>query len=164
VLVKLNGSDFLPGGLAVEDAVAAAKALDAEGIDAIEVSGGTPASGDRTPVRTKIDRRDQEGFNVPLAAKIKAAVRCPVMVVGGIRSFDLAQEILDRGQADYLSLARPLVREPGLVARWQAGETSRSRCISCNGCYRPGLREGGIYCVVEKAGRKKGEEAGADAH
>jgi 2,4-dienoyl-CoA reductase-like NADH-dependent reductase (Old Yellow Enzyme family) len=164
VLVKLNGSDFLPGGLTIEDAVVAAAALDGEGIDAIEVSGGTPASGDNTPVRRKIETRDREGYHVPLAARIKSVVKCPVMVVGGIRSFDLAQEVLERGQADYVSLARPFVREPDLVARWQAGDTSRSRCISCNGCYRPGLREGGIYCVVEKAGRKKGEEAGADAH
>lgn len=164
VIMKLNGSDFLPDGLTIGDAVATAAALDAEGIDAVEVSGGTPASGDNTPVRRKIDTRDQEGFHVPLAAKIKSAVGCPVMVVGGIRSFDLAQEILGQGAADYVSLARPLIREPGLIARWQAGDASRARCISCNGCYRPGLREGGIYCVVEKAGRKKGEAAGADAH
>ncbi len=163
VIVKLNGSDFLPGGVSPEDAVATAKVLDREGIDAIEVSGGTPASGDKTPVRKNIDTRDQEGFHVPLAAKIKEAVACPVMVVGGIRSYDLAHEIIERGQADYISLARPLIREPALVARWRAGDTARSSCISCNGCYRPGLREGGIYCIVEHGSRKKREAAGADA-
>ncbi len=164
VMVKLNGSDFLPDGFTIEDAIIAAQALDAEGIDAIEVSGGTPASGDHTPVRKKIDARDQEGFHVPLAAQIKNAVRCPVMVVGGIRSFGLAAEIVEQGRADYISLARPLIREPGLVQRWQAGDTTRSQCISCNGCYRPGLREGGIYCIVEKAGRKKAGDEATEAH
>ena len=85
VLIKLNGSDNLDGGLEPADAVAAARSLDDEGIDAIEVSGGTPASGDRNPVRQGIDRREQEAYNLPLAAKIKSAVSCPVMVVGGFQ-------------------------------------------------------------------------------
>jgi len=154
VLVKLNGSDFLEEGLEIDDAAYAAQALDKEGIDAIEVSGGTPASKERAPIRTKIETREQEAYNLPLAVRIKAAVRCPVMVVGGFRSFDLIKSVLDKGEADYVSLARPFIREPGLVKRWQAGDTTRATCISCNGCYRPGLREGGIYCIVDKREKK----------
>jgi 2,4-dienoyl-CoA reductase-like NADH-dependent reductase (Old Yellow Enzyme family) len=154
VLVKLNGSDFLPDGLSIEDALFAATALDREGIDAIEVSGGTPASGENTPVRKKIDTREQEAYHLPLAKRIKDAVRCPVMVVGGFRSYEATRAAVEQDGMDYVSLARPFVREPGLVRRWQDGNTSRARCISCNGCYRPGLREGGIYCIVEKAGSR----------
>jgi 2,4-dienoyl-CoA reductase-like NADH-dependent reductase (Old Yellow Enzyme family) len=157
VLVKLNGSDFLEKGLEIDDALYAAQALDKEGIDAIEVSGGTPASKENQPIRTKIETREQEAYNLPLAVPIKAAVRCPVMVVGGFRSFDLIQSVLDKGQADYVSLARPFIREPELVKRWQAGDTKRATCISCNGCYRPGLREGGIYCIVDKKEKEKKE-------
>lgn len=164
VIAKLNGSDFMDRGLSVEDSVFAARALQMQGIDAIEVSGGTPGSGDKTPVRRKIESREQEAYHVPLAQLIKASVTCPVMVVGGFRSFDTARDAVERDGLDYIALARPLVREPGLVNRWQQGDTTRSRCISCNGCYRPGLREGGIYCIVEKSGRKKAEEAGSDAH
>jgi len=151
VLVKLNGSDFLPNGLTLEEAVQAAKALDAEGIDAIEVSGGTPASGDQAPIRTKIERPEQEAYNLPLAARIRSSVNCPVMVVGGFRSFEIVREVITKGQADYVSMARPFIREPGLVKRWQDGDTARARCISCNGCFKPGRREGGIACVVERA-------------
>jgi len=154
VLVKLNGSDFLPGGLVSDDAVCAAAALDAEGIDAIEVSGGTPASGEQVPVRTKIERREQEAYNLPLAVRIKNAVGCPVMVVGGFRSFDLVKKVIEKGESDYVSLARPFIREPGLVKRWQAGDTARARCISCNGCFKPGMREGGIACVIERIEQK----------
>jgi 2,4-dienoyl-CoA reductase-like NADH-dependent reductase (Old Yellow Enzyme family) len=153
VLVKLNGSDFIENGFSVEEAVEVATVLDREGIDAIEVSSGTPASGDRTPVRRKIDTLDREAYNLPLAVQIKSAVACPTMVVGGFRTFDLAREVIEKEESDYISLARPFIREPGLVQRWQAGDTSRARCISCNGCYRPGLREGGIACVVERAER-----------
>jgi 2,4-dienoyl-CoA reductase-like NADH-dependent reductase (Old Yellow Enzyme family) len=59
--------------------------LDREKIDAIEVS-GTSASGERTPVRTKIDKPSREAYNLALALEIKKAVRCPRMAVGGFRS------------------------------------------------------------------------------
>ena len=158
VMIKLNGSDFLPGGVMSDDAVYAAVALDGEGIDAIEVSGGTAASGDKAPVRQKIERLEQEAYNLPLAVRIKGAISCPIMVVGGFRSYDLVRETITNGDADYVSLARPFIREPWIARRWQEGDTARARCISCNGCFKPGLKEGGIYCVVDKLeGESKGE-------
>jgi 2,4-dienoyl-CoA reductase-like NADH-dependent reductase (Old Yellow Enzyme family) len=155
-LIKLNGSDNLAGGLSMGDAVHAAKALSKEGIDAIEISGGTSASGDETPVRMKIDKPAQEAYNLSLARKIKAAVSCPVMVVGGFRSYEVAQQAIQSDGMDYISMARPFIREPDLALRWQQGDTSPARCISCNGCFKPGLQEGGIYCVIEAQERKKG--------
>lgn len=154
VMVKLNGSDNLDGGLEVDDAVAVARMLDEEGVSAIEVSGGTPASGELAPVRQKIETREQEAYNLPFSVRIKSAVNCPVMVVGGLRSFELAAGIVRREEADYISLARPLIREPDLPRRWQEGDEARARCISCNGCFKPGLKEGGIYCVVDRLERE----------
>lgn len=154
VLLKLNGSDNVAGGLTVDDALYAAKAVDAAGIDAIEISGGTPASGDESPVRMKIDKPEQEAYNLTLARKIKAAVSCPVMVVGGFRSYAVAQQAIADDGMDYISMARPFIREPGLANRWQRGDTSPAKCISCNGCFKPGLQEGGIYCVIEAQEQK----------
>lgn len=146
-MIKLSGCDFLEGSLSAEDALYAAKILDAEGIDAIEVSCGTAASGSQGPVRTKIDTPEQEGYNLPLAKGIKGEVCCPVMVVGGLRSFEVAQEAI-AGGLDGIALSRPLIWEPDLPQRWRQGDTSRAKCISCNGCFRPGLKEGGVRCVV----------------
>ncbi len=154
VMVKLNGADNLEGGLELEDALYAARALDEEGADAIEVSGGTPASGERTPVRQGIETREQEAYNLPLAYRIKGGVSCPVMVVGGLRTFELAEGIIRREEADYIAMARPFIREPELARRWQEGDESRARCISCNGCFKPGLKEGGIYCVIDRIERE----------
>ena len=153
VLVKLNGSDNLPGGLTPEDALYAAQALAAEGVDALEISSGTPASGGETPVRQQIDTPEREAYNLSLAENIKNGVACPGMVVGGIRSLPVAEGIILRGAADYVALARPLIREPDLPLRWQKGDDGPARCISCNGCFKPGLK-GGIKCVIDAIERE----------
>ncbi len=150
VFVKLNGSDNLEGGLGLSDAVYAAHLLDDEKVDAIEVSGGTSASGEKVPVRIGINSPGQEGYNLSLAREIKKAVRCPVMAVGGFRSLNVINKALIDDGIDYISMARPFIREPRLIKRWQESDRSPARCISCNGCFKPGLKEGGIYCVVEK--------------
>jgi len=154
VLIKLNGADNLEGGLELEDAVYAAELLDQEGIDAIEISGGTPASGDKTPIRNKINRPDLEAYNLSLCREIKKAVRCPVMVVGGFRSFNTVEQAI-LNDVDYVSMARPFIREPDLAKRWHSGNRASAACISCSACFMPGIKEGGIYCVVEKKHREK---------
>ncbi len=154
VMVKLNGADNIDGGLTLDDALVAARLLDDEGIDAIEVSGGTPASGAETPVRQGIDSREKEAYNLPLAYRIKSAVSCPIMLVGGLRSFELVEGIIRREEADYVAFSRPLIREPNLPRRWEEGNEVHARCISCNGCFKPGLKGEGIYCVVDKIERE----------
>lgn len=155
VFIKLNAADNLEGGFQINDGIYAAKQLSDAGIDAIEVSAGTPASGEKSPARTKINRPDMEAYNLDMARRIKSAVRCPVMVVGGFRSWEIAEKAVRDDGMDYISMARPMIREPHLASRWLKGDRSPARCISCNKCFKPGLREGGIYCVVEKKEREK---------
>ena len=154
VMIKLNATDQVDGGLEIGDASYAAQALDREGIDAIEVSSGTPASGKQSPVRVKINNPDVEAYNLDPAKTIKSIVKCPVMVVGGFRSVAVVDGALAQG-LDYVSISRPFIREPDLINRWQSGDKTTAKCISCNGCFGPGLKEGGIYCVAEKKEREK---------
>ncbi len=153
VLIKLNAADNLDGGLEIDDAVYAAKELD--GIDAIEVSSGTPTSGKKGPVRRKINKPEKEAYNLELARRIKDAVNCRVMVVGGFRSYEVHEKALRDDGMDYIAMSRPLIREPDLANRWLQGDRSPAECISCNSCFMPGMQEGGIYCVAEKKEREK---------
>jgi 2,4-dienoyl-CoA reductase-like NADH-dependent reductase (Old Yellow Enzyme family) len=57
------------------------------------------------------------------------------------------EEILAAGSADYFSMSRPLIREPGLPARWKSGDRRRAACISCLGCFGPARKGEGISCV-----------------
>jgi 2,4-dienoyl-CoA reductase-like NADH-dependent reductase (Old Yellow Enzyme family) len=91
--------------------------------------------------------------------RIKEAVNCPVMVVGGFRSYEVAEKTLKEDGMDYIAMARPLIREPALANRWQQGDRSPAKCISCNSCFMPGLEKGGIYCVIEKKEREKAARA-----
>ncbi len=150
VLIKLNSSDNLKDGFSIEDSVYAAKKLSDAGIDAIEVSGGTAASGDKSPVRQKINKPEKEAYHLELALRIKEAVNCSIMVVGGFRSYEIAEKAVTDDGMDYISMARPLIREPELPKRWQQNDHSPAKCISCNKCFIPGFNEGGIYCVTEK--------------
>lgn len=147
VIVKLSGNDNTTNGFDLNEAVEVAKQLDKMGIDGIEVSGGTPASGKKNPVRTDIPQSEEEGYNMAEAVKIKKNVSCPVITVGGFRSRDVVEEALD--YVDFVSMARPLICEPDLPKIWQNKEKNTSDCISCNGCFRPGIKEGGIRCVIK---------------
>jgi 2,4-dienoyl-CoA reductase-like NADH-dependent reductase (Old Yellow Enzyme family) len=158
VLIKLNAKDNLDGSLELDDALYAARKLSEAGIDAIEVSAGTPASGEKSPAREKINRPEKEAYHLKLARRIKEAVTCPVMVVGGFRSYEVAEKAVTKDGMDYIAMARPFIREPGLANRWLQGDRDPATCISCNKCFKPGLKEGGIYCVVEKKERKKQQQ------
>jgi 2,4-dienoyl-CoA reductase-like NADH-dependent reductase (Old Yellow Enzyme family) len=150
VMIKLNAADNLEGGLELADAIFAAKKLDAAGIDAIEISSGTPASGAMGPARDKIDAPEKEAYNLELARQMKAAVSCPVMVVGGFRSYAVCEEAIAKQGIDFVAMSRPLIRQPDLPNRWKQGERQTAACISCNKCFIPGLRHGGIYCMAER--------------
>jgi 2,4-dienoyl-CoA reductase-like NADH-dependent reductase (Old Yellow Enzyme family) len=148
VMIKLNAHDFLEGSTTEQDSTFLAGALAAAGIDAIEVSGGTGGSGKLGAARRHIETADDEAYFLPQARAIRAAAPgVPLMLVGGMRSLETIEAVLASGVADYIAMARPLIREPGLPARWAAGDRRRAACVSCSGCFAPAARGEGIRCV-----------------
>jgi len=139
-IVKLNSTDFLDGGLTLDDAVRIARMLEAEGIDGIEASGGMAEAG-RGSVWPGLRSEAEEGYFVDNAARIKEEVRIPVFGLGGIRTLAVAERIVRDGLVDLVSLSRPLIRDPFLVKHFREGRETKSACISCNKCFHPrGIR------------------------
>jgi 2,4-dienoyl-CoA reductase-like NADH-dependent reductase (Old Yellow Enzyme family) len=160
VLIKLNAKDFVRGGLHERDALSVAKMLDDMGIDAIELSGGTPAAGDLGPARPKIRKADEEAYFSPFAKKIKRHVSVPIILVGGIRSLKGVNHVLKSGAADLVSMARPFIREPNLIKRWKQGDGKKAACISCNQCFGTARGPEGVYCVVERRAKTRNKSKG----
>lgn len=150
VLVKINAQDDVEGGLTLEDSVAAARLLAQAGIDAIEVSGGFLTSKTLSPSRMGINKPEKEAYFEQGAAAYKQVLDIPVILVGGIRSLEKAKELVAGNVADYISMCRPLIREPGLINRWRSGDTRPALCNSDNLCFRPAFKGEGIYCVTER--------------
>ena len=153
VLIKINSEDFLPGGITVDDMLVTAAAVAKAGADAIELSGGTSLSGDFRSVRTGAALHGSRGAYYQAAAlRLKRSLKVPIMLVGGVRTLAEAERIVAEGVADYVSLSRPLLCEPGLVARWKRGDGAPPRCSSCNECFYRGLRGDGVACIRSRTG------------
>jgi len=156
VLIKLNSQDFMEGGLTLEDSLRIGRLLQEDGIDAIELSGGTLRSGQFTPSRMGITNEEKEAYFLEAAKVFKQTIKVPLILVGGIRSLPVAERIVGQGWADYISMSRPFVREPGLIKRWNSGDLRKASCLSDNQCFGPAMAGEGIYCVVEKKEKQKG--------
>lgn len=59
--------------------------------------------------------------------------------------------IITKGEADFISMTRPLIREPGLIKDWMRGDRHRAACISCNGCLQE-IRSGNPLRCTKKTG------------
>ena len=84
----------------------------------------------------------------------KQKINIPLILVGGMRSIEVAEQVVEDGVADYISMSRPLIAEPDLINRWKGGDRSRAFCKSDNLCFRPGMKGEGVYCVTRKRAEK----------
>lgn len=82
--------------------------------------------------------------------EIKREVEIPVMMVGDLRSLELMREIIQNGEADSISLSRPLIREPNLIDLWKRGDKKRPECVSCNRCLAAMFKGESLHCVLER--------------
>jgi 2,4-dienoyl-CoA reductase-like NADH-dependent reductase (Old Yellow Enzyme family) len=144
VLVKINCADFIEDGLTAEDSLFVCRELAAKGIDAIEITGGVYAVREKTSVRLNVLTPDQEAYFSEYAAKVAASVDVPVILVGGLRSPEVMERVLHDTDVAYFAMCRPLIAEPGLVRRWQAGDREKAKCVSCNQC----MSAEGVACRV----------------
>lgn len=121
--IKLNSADFQQGGFSEDESLAVIQALHEEGIDLVELSGGTyeaPAMSDQK--RHRASTLAREAYFLEFAEKVRAAVPVPLMVTGGFRSLGGMATALSSGAMDLIGLARGLAIEPDLPQRLLAGQ------------------------------------------
>jgi len=155
VLIKVGVQDGFPGGLDFNEGKLAAKYLAESGFDGLEISQGLRGpSYEDTEFRTKINGLDREAYFRNWCAEIKKKVDVPVMLVGGLRTFQLMEEIVQNKEADLISLSRPLIRNPSIIKDWKRGDHHRAECISCNKCFEGLIRGETLRCIQRETGRK----------
>jgi 2,4-dienoyl-CoA reductase-like NADH-dependent reductase (Old Yellow Enzyme family) len=144
IIVKINGSDQNSQGLAIEDCVEICRVLESAGLDGIEVSGGTAASKELGAIRGGIRTVADEGYFFNDALAIANEVSIPLISVGGFRSPDVMENLLNTTPVEMFSMSRPFLAEPDLVKRWESGDRKRAKCVSCNKC----RADDGNYCTI----------------
>jgi 2,4-dienoyl-CoA reductase-like NADH-dependent reductase (Old Yellow Enzyme family) len=88
---------------------------------------------DQQTAKPDIVSIEEEAYFRDAGRVFKERLSVPVILVGGMRSRSVMEEVLHKGEADLISLARPLIREPDLPNKFREGK-AKADCISCNGC------------------------------
>lgn len=151
ILIKIGVQDGFSGGLDFIEGKRAAIKLATKGFDTLEISQGLRGKKyEGTEFRTEINCIEREAYFRKWCREIKSEVDVPVMMVGGLRTLALMKEVVDKKEADFISLCRPLIREPGLINEWQKDELRKAKCISCNRCLEALYKGESLYCVVNR--------------
>jgi 2,4-dienoyl-CoA reductase-like NADH-dependent reductase (Old Yellow Enzyme family) len=148
ILFRFSATDFVPGGVDLSLTVPYAQALEAAGVDCMDVSAG---SADSPPNSSHPGETASLGCFADLAAAIRAAVNVPVIAVGKIATGQVAESILQGGNADLVALGRPLIADPDWPQKVAQGR--EEEIVSClwdnEGCLRDSIHEGRpIRCIV----------------
>ncbi|WP_299395824.1 NADH:flavin oxidoreductase/NADH oxidase family protein [Pelagibius sp.] len=123
VAAKLNSSDFQKGGFTHEESIETARMLEREGVDLLEISGGTF----ETPVAYQHATQKQstaarEAYFLDYARDIKRALGIPVMVTGGFRSAAVMRQALAEDATDLIGMGRPFILDPAFPRKLLAGD------------------------------------------
>ncbi|MFW9938807.1 MAG: NADH:flavin oxidoreductase [Candidatus Thorarchaeota archaeon] len=183
LLIKLNTNDYTPmEGITPPLAAKYSKWLVEIGIDAIEISCGSAnyaifnlCRGD-VPVKEivqavpnymkemteqiyqdMVGKYDfEEAYNLEAAKVIKPIMGdVPLILVGGLRNKASMEEIIEKKYADFISMARPFIREPFLIKNFKEGKQDKAACISCNRCLAAIPNNYPIRCYVDKFPEEK---------
>jgi 2,4-dienoyl-CoA reductase-like NADH-dependent reductase (Old Yellow Enzyme family) len=172
VLAKLNMADGVPGGFWLDESVAVAKMLEADGaLDALELTGGSSFENPMYLFRGEAPIHEmarsmpkavalglklfgrfffraypfEEAYFRSYARQFRAALRMPLVLLGGINRRDTIEQAMAEG-FEFVAMGRGLLRDPDLVTRMARRETNESLCVHCNKCMA--TIYAGTHCVL----------------
>jgi 2,4-dienoyl-CoA reductase-like NADH-dependent reductase (Old Yellow Enzyme family) len=144
VLIKFGISDGIKGGFTLQEGLSLVSQFESWGLDGIEISSGF--SGELfSSIQQDIDDLEDEGYFLDFTHQAKSVSSLPILAVGGFRSREVMENALKEGKADYISLCRPLIREPLFPVLLKSGKVDASDCLSANLCWAEKDGEG-ISC------------------
>lgn len=147
IFFRLSAVEFVPGGATLEDSIPFAVALERASVDVLDVSAGLTGDFKSSPAR-----KLPMGTHAEIAAAIKKDVKVPVIAVGRINAPQVAEDILEMGQADLVAVGRQLICDPSWPKKVAEGRFSEVlACKSCNkGCAMNAPRGVPIHCITNK--------------
>lgn len=159
VFLKMNACDFVENGITLEESLLLGEIFEDAGYAALEISSCMWETITREPeligwkaeripeARKRIRTVGDEAYHREFAKAFRNRMhQTKIILVGGLKTPSLMEEIVSSGDAEFLSLSRALIREPDLPNRWLAGSTDRAACISCNRCLETLREEAGLRC------------------
>ncbi len=147
VIARISADEKMEGGIDPHEAREIARKLEIGGADAIHVSACTYGSMVwNIPVYLLPDATFR-----PLARTIRGAVGIPVIGVGRLHTPALMEEVVSSGDADLISVGRPVLADPDYLARLRQGLQPRP-CLKCNRCINS-IGHGPVACSVNPAAR-----------
>jgi 2,4-dienoyl-CoA reductase-like NADH-dependent reductase (Old Yellow Enzyme family) len=174
ILVKMNLDDACRGGLTIDDAVRIGQAFEAAGVDALVTSAGRSPGNTSfifrggSPIPYMVERLRnpfmklsltlfgrfqfppmpyQELYLLDMARKLRAAVKCPVVYLGGVSSVAALETVMREG-FDFVAMGRALIFDPQMINRIRTDPSYRNGCTHCNICTALIYDPNGVHCVL----------------
>jgi 2,4-dienoyl-CoA reductase-like NADH-dependent reductase (Old Yellow Enzyme family) len=176
VTAKLNMADGVVGGFWLEESLEFAQMLESDGVlDALELTGGSSLSNPMYLFRGEAPLREfgatlpapmrlgfravgghflkaypfEEAYFLPYARQFLDALSMPLILLGGVNRLETVENAVAEGFS-FVAMARALLREPDLIARWEKGSAAEGLCIHCNKCM-PTIYSGTRCVLVPEA-------------
>lgn len=133
VALKLNSADFQKGGFEFEDCLRLVEMINQEGIDLLEISGGSYEQprllgyeGDAKSADASDATARREAYFLKYASEVRKLATMPVMVTGGFRSRSVMIDAIESGDTDVIGMGRPLCGDPEIARKLLDGEASEA--------------------------------------
>ena len=174
ILVKMNLDDACRGGLTIDDAVLIGQAFEAAGVDALVTTAGrSPGNTSfifrgESPIPFMVRQLKNpfmklsltlfgrfqfppmpysELYLLEMARKLRKAVKCPIVYLGGVSSVKALETVMREG-FDFAAMGRALIFDPQMINRIRENANYRNGCTHCNQCTALIYDPNGVHCVL----------------